>query len=111
MTKPVYPPIEIWTGLGTLSFDYPSLTTPHPHQKLKFQQDLALSVLTTPCYYCPPPPPPFIEIWTELGTLSFDYPSLPPKKIKFGQDLATLSYVFTTPVTPPPHIELHGARM
>ena len=36
--------------------------------------ELALRVLTTPL----PSPPEKIEIWAGLGTLSFDFASLPP---------------------------------
>ena len=100
------PKFEIWTGLGTFSFDYPTLPHPPPNlkfgqhltlwvltvpvfplplPKMKFGQDLAFWVLTTPVYLLPTTHPPLldlpkikIKIWTGLGTLSVDCPSCPP---------------------------------
>ena len=55
--------------------EYPILEKAPPLPwKLKFGQDLALWVLTAKNL----PPPRKIEIWPELGTLSFDYPRIAP---------------------------------
>ena len=47
-------------------------TCPPPHPKWKFGQDLGLQFFG--CQEYPPPP---IEIWSELGTLSFWLPRIP----------------------------------
>ena len=90
LTTPVYPPPQIEIGQDLALW---VLTTPvYPPPKLKFGQDLALWVLPqftpTPNWnwtglgtlsfdYPSLPPTPQIEIWTGLGTLTLDYPSLP----------------------------------
>ena len=49
-----------------------------------------------------PLPFPKIEIWPELGTLSFDYPRIPPPpEIEIWPELATLSFDYPR-ITPPP---------
>ena len=96
-----YPPPQMksFPEMGTLSFDYPRI--PPPPWKLKFDQKLALWVLTTQEF--PPPQLKFgqnlalwvlttknthfppIEIWPELGTFSFHYPKIPPPNQKMLQ--------------------------
>ena len=81
--QPPPSPIEIWTGLGTLSFDYPRIP-PSPHE---------------------------FEIWTGLGTLSFDYPRIPPppnldRTLSFDWGSGS-SYVETNFCIPVDTISLH----
>ena len=45
-------------------------------------------------------PPPQIEIWADLGTLTFQLQNTPPKKLKFGQILALWLFSFRIPLPP-----------
>ena len=98
--------IPVYPKLGFVPVDPPH--PPPPPNKLQFGQDMALWVLTTPVYQTAPPPPHprtprksrKIEIWTGLGTLSFDYPRLPPPP-HWNLD-RTWHFDFWLPQSPPP---------
>ena len=86
-------PPEKWNLARTWHFEFWLHKNTLLPPKLKFVQDLALWVLTTQEYT----PHLKIEIWPGLGTLSFDYPRIPPSPSE-NWNLArtwTLSFNYT----------------
>ena len=87
--------IEICQELGTLSFDYPRIH-PIPTQKLRFGQNLALSVLTTQEYSPPNIETWHFEFWLPKNTWYFKFwlskntPHPPPRTAKQNWNLARI---------------------
>ena len=80
------------------------------HYTFQLPEILVQNSLSSPsqvfqeCWSGLPPPPPEIQIWTDLGTLGFDFPEHPPPptlpKIQIWTDLGTLGLTFQN--IPPP---------
>ena len=114
---PPPPKMKIVRNLGTLTFQLQN--TPPPPRKLKFRQILALWLFS--CRIPPPPQnwnlgrswhfvifqlqntPPQIEIYADLGTLTFQLQNTPPQNWNLGRSWHFV--IFQLQNTPPPKLK------